>query len=209
MKITIFGATGMVGKELVQQALLNGDKVVAFGRNVFSAGFTEEDQLTLFQGVLFDAGEVLHAIKGVDAVISVIGGAVDGTDKSRSLGMKNIVEQMQKAGVNKIVALGGLGILEGADGKLLLEDEDYPAEYYAVGQEHKKAYEYLKASSLNWTFVCSPDIKNEAATGMFHTSADVPPTPNHYRIAAGDLALFMLREIKKNEYPHKRVGISN
>lgn len=209
MKITVFGATGMVGKEVIQQAILNGNEVIAFGRNVFSAGFPEEQRLTLLQGGLFDAGEVLHAIKGSDAVISVIGGAEDGTDKSRSLGMKNIVEQMQKAGVNKIVALGGLGVLEDAGGKLLLEDEDYPAAYYAVGQEHLKAYEYLKASSLNWTFVCSPDIASEAASGVFRTSADVPPTPNHHRIAAGDLALFMLREIEKNEYPKKRVGISN
>ena len=209
MKITIFGATGMVGKEIVQQALLNGDEVTAFGRNVFSAGFPENEQLKLIQGGLFDAGEVLHAIKGADAVVSVIGGAIDGTDKSRSLGMKNIVEQMQKAGLGKIVALGGLGILDAADGSLLIEDENYPAEYYAVGQEHLKAYEHLKASSLNWTFVCAPDIADAPATGLFHTAADIPPTPNQYKITAGDLALFMLGELVKNDYPKKRVGISN
>lgn len=209
MKITIFGATGMVGKELVQQALLNGDEVTAFGRNVFSAGFAENEKLTLKQGGLFDAGEVYHAIKGADAVVSVIGGALDGTDKSRSLGMKNIVEQMQKAGVQKIVALGGLGILDAADGTLLIEDENYPAEYYAVGQEHLKAYKHLSASSLNYTFVCSPDILDAAATGIMYTSTDVPPTPNHYKITAGDLALFMLGELVKNQYSKRRVGISN
>ncbi|MEI9958701.1 MAG: NmrA family NAD(P)-binding protein [Ferruginibacter sp.] len=36
MNIIIFGATGLVGKQLVQQALLNGHMVKAFGRNVFS-----------------------------------------------------------------------------------------------------------------------------------------------------------------------------
>lgn len=209
MKITIFGATGMVGKELVQQALLNGDEVTAFGRNIFSAGFAENEKLTLKQGGLFDAGEVYHAIKGSDAVVSVIGGAIDGTDKSRSLGMKNIVEQMQKAAVTKIVALGGLGVLDAPDGSLLMEDENYPAEYYAVGQEHLKAYKFLSASSLNWTFVCSPDILDAAATGLMYTSADVPPTPNNYKITSGDLALFILGELVKNQFPKKRVGISN
>ena len=42
----------------------------------------------------------------------VIGGAMDGTDKSRSLGMKNIVQQMQRAGVDRIISVGGLGILD-------------------------------------------------------------------------------------------------
>ena len=36
MTITIFGATGMVGKQLVQQALFKGYTVKAFGRNVFA-----------------------------------------------------------------------------------------------------------------------------------------------------------------------------
>ena len=209
MKLTVFGATGMVGKAVVQQALLQGFQVVAFGRNVFTAGFPEDDNLVLVQGGLFDAGEVLQAIKSSDAVISVIGGAIDGTDKSRSLGIKNLVTQLQKTSIKKIVALGGLGILDAEDGSMLLNDENYPAEYAAVGQEHLKAYEHLKASSLNWTFVGAPDIKDAPATGIFYTAADVPPTPNHGHIASGDLALFMLGELTKNKYPNKRVGISN
>jgi len=36
MTIIVFGATGMVGKQLVQQALFKGHTVKAFGRNVFS-----------------------------------------------------------------------------------------------------------------------------------------------------------------------------
>jgi hypothetical protein len=50
---------------------------------------------------------------------------------------------------------------------------------------------------------------NAAATGSFNTNADYPPTPNHYKINAGDLALFMLKEMRQNEYVHHRVGISN
>ena len=45
MIITIFGATGTVGKELVKQALFNGHQVRAFGRNVFTAGFPEDKNL--------------------------------------------------------------------------------------------------------------------------------------------------------------------
>lgn len=209
MKVIVFGATGMVGKQLVQQALFNGDSVKAFGRNVFSAFDAETPQLELVKGALFDEKEVFEAVKGCDAVLSALGGSMDGSDKTRTLGIKNIITQMKKAGVRRIVAVGGYGILNAEDTGLLIEKETYPKEYLAVGLEHKKAYDYLNESGLNWTFVCCPDIVNEGPTGSFVTNANYPPEPNNFKIYAGDLALFMLKELDKNEYIKERVGISN
>ena len=143
MTIIVFGATGNIGKELVKQALYNGYSVKAFGRNVFTEGLPEDDKLELVQGALFDEGEVYKAIKGCDAVLSAIGGSMDANDKTRSLGIKNIVKQMEKAGVKRIVALGGAGVLDAEDGKLIMEQEDFPAEFYPVSLEHKKALEFL------------------------------------------------------------------
>lgn len=209
MILTIFGATGMVGKHLVQQALSMGHTVKAFGRNVFTSNFSDNEKLVLVQGALFDAKEVLQAVKGSDAVLSVLGGALDGSDKTRSLGIKNIVAQMEKAGIERIVAVGGMDILNAPDDSLLMDDENYPSEFIPVGHEHLKAYEILKASSLNWTFVGAPDIIDAGVTGIYHTTADYPPMPNLYKINAGDLSMFMLNELQKNEYNRKRVGISN
>jgi uncharacterized protein len=209
MTIIVFGATGMVGKQLVQQALFNGHTVKAFGRNVFTELDMEAKNLELVKGALFDEKEVYDAIKGCDAVLSALGGSADGTDKTRTLGIKNIITQMKKAGVKRIVAVGGLGVLNADENSLLIEQEDYPKQYLAVGLEHKKAFEYLNESGLDWTFVCCPDILNQAATGAFITNANYPPDPNSYKINAGDLAMFMLNELKKNEYVKERVGISN
>ncbi len=209
MKLIIFGATGMVGKQLVQQALFNGDHVRAFGRNVYTTDYLQTENLQLVQGALFDETEVFNAINGCDAVLSAIGGASDGTDKARTLGMKNIIKQMQKAGVKRIVGIGGLGVLNASENSLLVDQNDYPAKFKAVGLEHKKAFELLRESDLNWTFVCPPDIINEGPTGSFVTNADYPPEQNNYKINAGDLALFMLNELVKNEFVKHRVGISN
>lgn len=209
MIITVFGATGMVGKQLVQQALFKGHQVKAFGRNVFTTDFLEQDKIELIQGGLFDEKEVGKAIAGSDAVLSALGGSMDSTDKTRSLGMKIIAAQMEKAGVKRIVAVGGMGVLDAGDGTLLLDGEEYPQQYVTVGLEHKKAWEHLKNSSLDWTFVCPPDIIDAGPTGNFVTKAEQVPEPNQYRINAGDLALFMIGEIEKREYVHQRVGISN
>jgi uncharacterized protein len=209
VNLIIFGATGTVGKQLVQQALFNGDHVKAFGRNVYTTDYLQTENLQLVQGALFDEGEVYKAVKGCDAVLSAIGGSSDGTDKTRTLGIKNIIKQMQKAGVNRIVAVGGLGVLNADEKNLLIDKDDYPPEYKAVGLEHKKAFELLNESRLDWTFVCSPDIINAGPTGNYVTNADYPPEQNKYKINAGDLAMFMLNEIVKNEYVRHRVGISN
>ena len=209
MNLIIFGATGMVGKQLVQQALFGGHQVKAFGRNVFTTDYLQPEKLQLVQGALFDESEVYNAIKGCDAVLSAIGGAMDGTDKARTLGMKNIIKQMQKAGVKRIVAIGGMGILNADENSLLINKEDYPPEFKPVGMEHQKAFELLQASELDWTFVCPPGIINAGPTGSYKTAADHPPEPNNYKINAGDLSMFMLNELEKNEYIKHRVGISN
>ena len=209
MILTIFGATGQTGQQLVKQALLKGHTVKAFGRNVYSTDFFKHDNLELVQGALFDEKDVKNAIPGSDAVLSVIGGSFDGNDKSRSLGMKNIIEQMNTTGVNRIVALGGMGVLPAEDGSLLMDAKDYPKEYLPVGREHLKAYELLKASSLNWTFICAPDLVNADATGSFVTAEEKNPAGSKFHINTGDLALFMLNELDQNRFVKKRVGISN
>src|SRR5690348_7629400 len=113
MILTVFGATGQVGKRIVRYALAKGHTVRAFGRNITKLIDEDirNDQLKAIKGAVFDEGEVLNAISGADAVLSVLGGSFDGIDKARSLGMKNIVAQMEKAGVKRIIALGNFGIL--------------------------------------------------------------------------------------------------
>ena len=208
MKIAIFGATGQVGLQLIKQAVWRGHHIRAFGRNVFDIKF-EDEKLQLIKGAVFDEGEVYEAIKGCDAVLSALGGAFDGTDKTRSLGIKNIIAQMNKANVQRIIALGGQGVLNADENKLIIESENYPKQFLPVGNEHLKAYEYLKGSSLNWTFIGAPNIINAEPTGNFTTNKNYPPQPNSNNINTGDLALFMLNELEKNEFVKCRVGICN
>jgi hypothetical protein len=210
MLITVFGATGQVGKRIVSYALAKGFTVRAFGRNVTELidADLQNDKLEAIKGSVFDAEEVLHAIQGSDAVLSALGGAFDGTDKTRSLGIKTIVKQMQTAGVKRIVALGGSGVLSAPDGGFLIDQPGYPAEFLPVGKEHLQAYLHLKDSALNWTFVCSPEIKDAERTGNFVTNNTYPPIGDRQIITAGDLADFMIKEAELSQHLQQRVGIS-
>ena len=195
MHITVFGATGQVGKRIVQQALNKGFQVTAFGRNVES--LLDQDNLnvnlTAQKGYLFDEKDVAKAIDKADIIFSVLGGASDGSDKTRSLGIKQIITQMQKKGKKRIIALGGMGILNAEDNTLLLHAEDYPEEYLAVGMEHLKAFELLLESNLDWSFFCPADIYDKDETGIYITSVNYAPDRNQFKINGGELAMAMLK----------------
>jgi putative NADH-flavin reductase len=208
MKIVVFGATGKVGLHLLRQALNKNYQVRAFGRDAHTLPIPNKN-LELIKGAVFDDEQVLDSISGVDAVLSVLNGSGDGQDKTRSLGVKIIIEQMQKAGVKRIIALGGFGVLSSPDGGFLSEMETFPPQYVSVSKEHQLAYEYLRASDLDWTFVCSPRIIDADPTGKFMARIDYPPESKHFEINAGDVALFMLEDLETNKYLHQRVGITS
>ncbi len=210
MIITVFGATGQVGKRIVRYALAKGHTVRAFGRNVTDLIDEDlrNDQLEVIKGFVFEEEDVMNAVRGADAVLSALGGSFDGVDKTRSLGIKNIVTQMQKAGVQRIVALGGSGTLDAPDGGFIMDQPGFPEQFLPVAREHTQAFLHLQNSMLDWTFVCAPTINDEDASGDYITNDTYPPTPNKNFITAGDIADFMIREVEQPEHVKQRVGLS-
>lgn len=210
MKIIVFGATGQVGKRVVNQALAKSWSVKAFGRNVESLidADLHNENLEAVKGYVFDENDVYNGLQGVDAVVSCLGGSFDGLDKTRSLGIKNIVKQMQKRGISRIVAVGGMGILNADDTTMLIDTPGYPEVYKPVGLEHLAAYRILESSMLQWTFICPPNILDKDATENYTTSENFPPVPDKYQVAAGDIAHCILTCIEKKTYIRSRVGMS-
>jgi uncharacterized protein len=210
MKLTIFGATTLVGLHLVKQALIAGHTVTAYGRNVHELIDMQEqnENLHLVKGGLFDKSDIEAAIKGADVVLSALGGATDGSDNTRSLGMKYIVEVMEKKEVNRIVALGGYGCLQADEDTLLAETESFPEQLKAVTEEHLKALHNLRTSDLEWSFLCPPTIVEGDVTGLYHTKADYA-FENTVSLNAGDVAQCMLSEAVQNNYIHVKFGMGN
>ena len=90
MKLTVFGATGGVGREVVNQALDRGDHVTAYVRNPAKL------DLTVITGELTDREEVRRAVRGAEAVISALGPSLDRKATGMPLvdGTRAIVEAM-------------------------------------------------------------------------------------------------------------------
>ena len=209
MKITIFGATDLLGKYLVRQALALENEVYAFGRNVFTSGFPNKDTLHLLQGTLFDEQQVFNAIKDSEVVIAVINPPSDEYDKSRSLGIKNIVKQMEKAGMKRLIAVGSIVIKDDESGDFIMEDPDFPKEDIETGKQDYQMLQALKDSDLDWTYVGLPKMLDEDVTGIYSTSKGSLPLNFAGTIKAGDAGLFILNELNKSENLKLRVAVYN
>ena len=123
MKLTIFGATGPTGRRLVERSIAAGHEVTAFARRASSMNASHE-RLDVFQGDAFDAGRVEEAVKGSDAVISVLGGEPSNPlhprrpgdpDGPASVGARHIAAAMQEQGVRRFVCLTAWGVGESGE----------------------------------------------------------------------------------------------
>ena len=117
MRILIFGASGGTGQELLLQGLSDGQNITAFVRNpeaISIKNAIKHDRLTLFQGDVLNASQVAEAIKGQDAVISVLGNktstAIRKSSTSISEGLQNIISAMKDVGIKRLVFVTSFGV---------------------------------------------------------------------------------------------------
>ena len=205
MKLVIFGSTGRTGKHLLKFGLEKGFEVTAFVRNP-SVVTIHHPRLTVFQGDVTNESEVDKVMMGKDAVISAIGTDL-GQTNLRQVAIRNLVLAMQKHNVKRIIAIGGMGILQSSPELKIFETKGFPEEYIPVSKDHNAAFEVLENSGTDYTFVCAPMIIEGPRTDKFILEPDYPPKGKP-EISTGDLAWFMINELTNNRYLGKRVGIS-
>jgi NAD(P)-dependent dehydrogenase (short-subunit alcohol dehydrogenase family) len=72
MNVTVFGATGQIGRLVVRELLADGHTVTAYVRNPGKLGLSDARLVTV-TGELPDEERILQAVRGSDAVISALG----------------------------------------------------------------------------------------------------------------------------------------
>ena len=93
MKVTIFGATGRTGQQLVKQALKAGHQVTAYVRTP-SKMAEQHENLAVVQGKITDAAKVSEVISGTDGVLSALGAVRGGPPEVMVPAAKSILAGM-------------------------------------------------------------------------------------------------------------------
>ncbi|MDN8006160.1 NAD(P)H-binding protein [Burkholderia multivorans] len=199
LNIALFGATGMIGSRIAAEAARRGHRVTALSRRPGAAG----DGITAKAADLFDPASVAAALPVHDVVASAYGPKQDDAANVVAA-VKALVEGARRAGLKRVVVVGGAGSLEVAPGKQLVDTEGFPAEYKAVALAHRDALDYLKTvDDLDWTFFAPAAlIAPGERTGTFRTGTGklIVDANGDSRISAEDYAVAFVDALEQRRF---------
>jgi len=175
---------------VASSALDAGHDVVALVRRAGSVPVRPKVREVVWAGPT-DDGTLAPALNGVDVVISALGGAEKGPTTVCADAIRTAVPAMRAAGVARLIAVSAYGVLETHDRSLYAT-----AVWAGVGEKmkDKEAMERLIVdSSLDWTIVRPPTLKDTPASGRYQVSTDLP-IRLWSSIGRADLADFLVHE---------------
>lgn len=209
MKVAIIGASGFVGSALLNEALTRGHQVTAIVRNPEKIT-VENSNLTIKAGDVTDSESFADLVAGNEAVLSAFNAGWTNPNLYDDFlaGSKAIQEGTKKAGIKRLLIVGGAGSLEVAPNVQLVDTPEFPAEWKAGATSARDYLTILREEKdLDWTFL-SPAIMLEPGerTANFRLGGDqlVTDANGDSKISVQDLAVALVDELEKNQFIQKR-----
>lgn len=211
MKITIFGASGATGKNVVEQALAQGNEVTAFVRNPEKMDI-KNDKLTVTQGDVTKAQEVENAVAAVDGVVVALGASPDmQADIVMEEGTRNIIDAMKKHGVKRIIVQSSYPMSGSPEGVAFLKQMGMGDEQIAMVQpvldDKAKQEEAIRDSGLAYTIVRPLMLNDDPKTGKYRVGENLVIKVGD-AISRADVADFMLKDLTENKFIGKTVTLA-
>ena len=207
MKLTVFGATGSIGRHLISQALESGHQVTAFSRQPQSLTI-KHPNLTLFTGDVTNLSSVTKAIEGADCVLITLGSA-GLTSKVRSVGTANIVQAMQQLQVKRLICQTTLGVGDSS------ANLNFFWKYIMFGlilrfvfKDHVLQETIVKRSNLDWIIVRPAAFIDEELNETYRSGFPVSEKNLTLSISRKHVADFMLRQLSDNTFLKQTPGLS-
>ncbi|XAS72268.1 NAD(P)H-binding protein [Micrococcaceae bacterium Sec5.1] len=201
MKIAVYGATGMVGTEIVNESINRGHEVTAISRKGAEiAGATAQ------VADMGDAEVFASIAKDHDVVVLATGPSRTGGDHGEWLDA--MATAYSNAEGTRLMIVGGAGTLE-VDGVRLLDSPDFPEAYKAEATTAAKALEAVKQTpeDVDWTVLApAPVIQPGERTGEYNVAKDSPAGTS---ISSQDYAVAMLDEIESPAHRRARFTAAN
>jgi uncharacterized protein len=211
MKIALIGATGFVGSAILKEALDRGYEVTAMMRNPDK--LTPHAKLLPKKGNVYNEDEVTRLVTGHDAVISAFNPGWSNPDiyNQQIRGTQAIINGVKKAGIKRLLFVGGAGSLEVKHGVQSVDLPGFPIEYKQGALATRETLSMLrKETDLEWSFLSpSADVFPGQRTGKFRLGADqlLTNAQGESRISVEDYAIAMIDEVEKPKHIRQRFPV--
>jgi putative NADH-flavin reductase len=227
MKLTIFAATGGVGRQLLAQAAAAGHDVTAVVRDPRKLAQTAWDAVRVVAADLGAAqsDQISSAVNGADAVLSGLGARTfsDADAGVTWRGTRAIVDAMAASDVRRIVVVSAAPIgTVPSPGRLNPPKHDAgdgvfmrhlfaPFARTAFRRQYADVAhmeDVLRDSGLDWTAVRPPKLTDKALTGDYRTAIG-RNIVGGWSISRADVAHCMLRLLEQPETIRQTVGLAD
>ncbi|MDP9506311.1 NAD(P)-dependent oxidoreductase [Pseudomonas protegens] len=200
-KIAIIGATGRAGSQLLEEALRRGHSVTAIARNTAKIG--QRAGVLTREVDVADSAALQAAVAGHDVVISAAHFSTIPADA--------IIDPVKKAGVKRLLVVGGAGSLLLPGGGKVIDSPGFPEEYKAEASAGGVYLDTLrKEQDLDWTFLSpSAEFVEGERTGQFRLGQDdlLVNAQGRSWISFADYAIGMLDEVEKPAHRRQRFTV--
>ena len=131
--VLVTGATGFLGKYVVDELVQHGYRVRTFGRNSKVGRSLENSSVSFFQGDLTTADDVLEACKGMNLVVhagalSTVWGPWEDFYQANVLGTRYVLEACRQTGIQRLVYVSSPSIYAAPKDQLAIKESDAPEE---------------------------------------------------------------------------------
>lgn len=206
MNLVIIGATGYVGSKLLTEALARGHHVTAIVRD--AATLPDHDHLEGVEADVTDPAVLAALVAGHDAVVSAFNPGRDADGN----GTRAIIDGVKRAGVPRLLAVGGAGTLALPSGGRLLDQPDFPAEWKEGALRTAAFLDQLREErGIDWVFLSPAAMLIPGQrTGHYRTGGDTLLTgpDGQSRISLEDYAVAMLDEVERPQWHRQRFTVA-
>jgi len=211
--VVLIGATGFVGTALLNELLSRGHKVTALVRDAKKLNIDNE-LLTVVEGDATDIATVKELAAGTDALISAYN-AGWGNPRQYELNKENnpkIFEAAKQSGVERLLLVGGAGILYVKPGVRVFEAGGLPEDWIPGV---KSMYEFYletvsKEQDIDWVYLAPAmnlgNLQPGTRTGKYRMGTDTLLTDaeGNSFISVEDYAVAMVDELETPKH-HKQL----
>lgn len=206
MKVLVIGAGGNTGRLIVARCLNAGHRVTALVRD--PARVPARENLRVLRGDVLDRASLESAISGQDAVVFAAGTGNLKPSTLRTEGARNVVAMMEQLGVQRLIAISGLGAGESLSRlPFVVRRVIAPLMLRHLLADQNGLEAAIRNSRLDWTLVRPPQMVHRPAKERFRVSLDGSRLGG--KIAYDGVAAFVVKHLGSGEYLRCAPGISD
>ena len=202
MRLIVLGATGGIGKYLLEYATARGHEVTAFVRSPQKIALKSE-KLRAVPGDLLDADQLAQVLKGHDAVLSAFGPSTLRSVTTRREFGKALAAAIERSGVRRglVVSSALLFAEQNAIGNVLRATL-----FRNLIPDMTAMEEAIEKDGLEWTIVRPSRLTNGPLTKNYSVADG--HLPKGMTISRACVADFMVKEVERPAHVRQIVGMS-